>query len=358
MRYRLFRIGLSWHILAAITTTILVVPVLSLDYPDAFSQTINNKSTDDEQQSVVSIPRGAGNPSPDLTLQSTGNWYEPKKLTIPQGTTVTWRNDDTEPHSVTSGTGGGLISVQTGAKGKPDGIFDSGLFGAGKSWSHKFDSPGTFSYFCTIHPWMEGVVTVKPASSTINIPNYPVDGQGNKQDVWPVHTFSKDGTYDIDLSWDPKVIRTGEPVAFIADFFDARTNARLQIAPYDFIVIQDGKEVDNVHSLTQIGTGVQKYEFSKAGPITIRIANVGDSKESYSEFTTTVYPNANATSSSGGGVGRGADNNSTVTRLEGGSQPVSRLINSLTLVYFTYGVIFALPAAAATVIVLYKKGVI
>lgn len=347
-----------------IITAVLLLTFAIPEYPGAFSQTSrgtnSNNNTENEHTAaaiVVSIPRGAGNPSPDLTLQSVDNWYEPKKLAISQGDTVTWRNDDTEPHSVTSGTGGGIISAQTGAKGKPDGIFDSGLFGSGKSWSHKFGNPGTFSYFCTIHPWMEGVVTVKPiaAASTINIPNYPVDAQGNKQEVWPVHTFSKDGKYDIDLSWDPKVARTGEAVTFIADFFDARTNARLQIVPYDFIVIQDGKEVDNVHSLTQIGTGVQKYEFAKAGPITIKIANVGDSKDSYSEFSTIVYPNSNATNSSGSDA-NGAT--ASVKRLEGGSPPASRLINSLTLVYFTYGVIFGLPAAAATVMILYKKGVI
>lgn len=321
---------------------VLLLLPLGYAYPPAFSQNAREHS--------VVIPVGGGNPTPDLTFQNVANWYEPKKLSVAQGDTVTWKNNDTEPHSATSGIGGGIVSAHTGEKGKPDGVFDSGLFGSGKSWSYKFNKAGTYSYFCTIHPWMEGVITVV-ATSSAKIPSYPVDGNGNKQEVWPVHTFSKDGKYDIDLSWDPKVIRTGEPVTFFADFFDARTNARLQIVPYDFIMIQDGKEVDNVHSLTQIGAGVQKYSFSKAGPITIKIAGVGDSNESFSQFTTTVYPNSsNATT--------GGSDSQGVKRLEGGSPPVSRLINSLTLVYFTYAVIFALPAAAATVIILFKKGII
>lgn len=44
--------------------------------------------------------------------------------------------------------------------------------GPGQSWIHTFTRPGTYTYFCTIHPWMEGVVTVKGKAQ--NTPNYPV----------------------------------------------------------------------------------------------------------------------------------------------------------------------------------------
>lgn len=295
------------------------------------------------REHIVTIPIGAGSPTPDLTLQNLANWYDPKEITINQGDTVTWRNDDTEPHSITSGIGGGIVSAHTGEKGDPDGLFDSGLFGSGESWSYIFDGSGTFSYFCSLHPWMEAVVIVEPNS----IPDYPVDAQGNEQEVWPVHTFSADGRYDIDLNWSPKAPVTGETVTFFADFFDAKNNARIQLVPYDFILMQNDKEVDNVYSLTQIGAGVHKYVFSESGPVTIKIANVGDYKSAVSEFTTLVYQNPNL-SDSGSQEG--------VKRLEGGSQPASRIINSLTLVYFTYAVIFTLPAAAGMIVILYKKG--
>ena len=72
-------------------------------------------------------------------------------------------------------------------------------------------------------------------------------------------------------------------------------------------------------------------------------------RDSYSEFSTFIYPNPEGAASSG---------RQDVKRVEGGSPPVPRLINSLTLVYATYGIIFALPAAAAAVIILYKKGII
>ncbi len=369
LRYFIYRLSEADYSRFSVAATALFLLTLSFaSYPEAFSQTISNDNNvsnesnsrsnnnrSDSAEHLVTIPRGAGNPTPDLTLQNVGKWYEPKALAISQGDTVIWKNDDTEPHSVTSGIGGGLISAQTGSRGKPDGIFDSGLFQPGKSWSYKFNNAGTFAYFCTIHPWMEGVVIVQPVANTIKVPIYPVDGQGNKQQEWPVHTFSKDGKYDIDLSWSPKVIHTGDAATFFADFFDARTNARLQIVPYDFIVMQNGKELDNVHSLTQIGSGVQKYVFSKAGPITIKIAGVGESKDSYSEFSTIIYPSssdANRTTTTA------SSDDQVIKRLEGGSPPVSRFINAATIVYFTYGVIFVLPAAAAAIVILYKKGII
>jgi len=55
-------------------------------------------------------------------------------------------------------------------------------------------------------------------------------------------------------------------------------------------------------------------------------------RDSYSEFSTFIYPNPEGAASSG---------RQDVKRVEGGSPPVPRLINSLTLVYATYGIIFA-----------------
>lgn len=301
---------------------------------------VPDASAIEPEKHTVTIPKGAANPTIDLTLQDVGNWYDPGELTIRQGDTVTWVNDDTEPHTVTSGVGGGIQSVQTGKKGMPDGVFDSDFFGPGKSWSYTFENTGTFAYFCVIHPWMEAVVVVEPA-----ILDYPVDGSGNRQEVWPVHTYSNEGRYDIDLAWDPVSPVAGKTVTFVADFFDATNNRRLQLTPYEFVVIQDGKELDRIYSLTEVGAGIHKFVFSKPGPVEIRIENVGDHKEEYSTFSTIVYANPESDSSSDG-----------LTRLEGGSQPVSRIINPLTLVWFTYAVIFSLPAAAAAVVILYKKG--
>ncbi len=84
--------------------------------------------------------------------------YKPAKLTVTKTTTVAWQQMDPGFHTVTSGT------VEQGAAGvtpKADGMFGSGQLAKGKAFSHQFDAPGTFTYFCEIHPaTMRGEVTV------------------------------------------------------------------------------------------------------------------------------------------------------------------------------------------------------
>jgi len=85
--------------------------------------------------------------------------YKPTKLTVAAGTTVTWHQMDPGVHTVTSGTvtqDGGTATIH------PDGAFDSGEIATGKSFDEKFDTPGTHTYFCRIHPaTMQAEVTVK-----------------------------------------------------------------------------------------------------------------------------------------------------------------------------------------------------
>ncbi len=71
--------------------------------------------------------------------------FMPMALTVPAGTTVTWTNEDGEPHTVTS----------------VDGIFRSGALDTNDSFKFKFDKPGVYKFLCTIHPRMTGTITVK-----------------------------------------------------------------------------------------------------------------------------------------------------------------------------------------------------
>jgi len=312
------------------------------------AQVDSDRTETTPKTATVSIPRGAANPEIDLTLQNVANWYEPKKMTIAVGDTVAWKNQDMEPHTVTSGLGAGIQSVQTNEKGKPDGMFDSGIIKPEKGWSRIFYNPGTYNYFCTIHPWMEGLIMVSPVQAT-QLPAFPVDSSGTKQESWPVHTFSKDGKYDIDLKWDPVPILTGETATFFAEFYLVPSNVRPQPTPYEFVLLQDGKELDRVYSLTDVGVGIHQYSFIKAGQLTIRIENVGGDSNSNTEFSTIVYPNP-----AGGSDGTSAAGADAIR--VGGTQPASRLLNPLTLVWLTYGIIFSLPAAAAVIVILFKKG--
>jgi len=76
--------------------------------------------------------------------------YIPYNALIQPGDTITWYNVDSAAHTVTSG------ETSFG----PDGTFDTGLLMIGEQFSHKFYQKGIYSYFCMVHPWMEGQVTV------------------------------------------------------------------------------------------------------------------------------------------------------------------------------------------------------
>jgi len=95
---------------------------------------------------IISLPTGSSVPGCDETNEC----FIPAEVSISVGETVTWSNDDTAAHTVTSGLP---------AEG-PDGVFDSSLFMAGTTFEHTFDEAGEYDYFCMVHPWMTGKVSV------------------------------------------------------------------------------------------------------------------------------------------------------------------------------------------------------
>ena len=78
-------------------------------------------------------------------------------------------------------------------------------------------------------------------------------------------------------------------------FFD-RANNKPNLLPYDFVLIQGGKQLERVPSITQAGMNVQHYVFSNSGCITIRIENVSAVKSSDVQFNTIVFDNPNISS--------------------------------------------------------------
>lgn len=89
-------------------------------------------------QFTVTIPSGA-------TLQTVDEYYSPPNLSINSTDSITWQNKDDAFHTVTN---------------TEEELFDSGLFGPGKSFSFQFNKGGTFDYLCIVHPWMTGSVIV------------------------------------------------------------------------------------------------------------------------------------------------------------------------------------------------------
>lgn len=102
---------------------------------------------DDAVTASVTIPEGAFDPANAATA------YDPLDLEVRVGTTVTWTNDDSVAHTVTSGE-------SDGTTGEADGVFDSGFLDPGATFSYTFDEVGEFPYYCLPHPWMRAVVTV------------------------------------------------------------------------------------------------------------------------------------------------------------------------------------------------------
>ena len=99
-------------------------------------------------------PSGTGGAAPraktvTVTLRDTK--FNPQTVTVSKGATVKWVNRDSVAHDVTKREG-------------PGGDFTSGPPGGmqqGDTYSHKFATAGTFQYVCTVHPGMEGTVTVR-----------------------------------------------------------------------------------------------------------------------------------------------------------------------------------------------------
>jgi plastocyanin len=82
--------------------------------------------------------------------EETNSCYLPSIITINQGQQVTWSNEDVAFHTVTSGL-----------YDEPSDLFDSGHLDPEEKFIVSFDEPGTFDYFCTLHPWMAGKVIVE-----------------------------------------------------------------------------------------------------------------------------------------------------------------------------------------------------
>ena len=71
--------------------------------------------------------------------------FSPARLTVAAGSTVTFVNDDDDAHTVTAS----------------DGSYDSKGLDTGDVWRHTFAKPGTYRYFCELHPFMKATIVVK-----------------------------------------------------------------------------------------------------------------------------------------------------------------------------------------------------
>jgi len=81
----------------------------------------------------------------DVEMKIDNFTFNPQQITVKAGTKVIWTNNDDIPHTVTSKTG----------------IFKSKAFDTDDKFSFTFTTPGTYSYFCSLHPHMTGSIVVE-----------------------------------------------------------------------------------------------------------------------------------------------------------------------------------------------------
>lgn len=88
---------------------------------------------------------GTALPVDNVEVSMEGLAFNPSSVTIPPGTNITWINNDSVTHTVVS----------------DEGLFESGEMSGGDTFSHVFSAPGVYSYHCSLHPTIKGMITVQ-----------------------------------------------------------------------------------------------------------------------------------------------------------------------------------------------------
>ncbi len=95
---------------------------------------------------TISVPQGSSVPG----CEEIAHCFEPEEITIKEGQIIEWKNYDDAMHTITSG----------GPNDGPTGLFDSEMAEPDATYALKFDVVGDYPYFCMVHPWQTGTITV------------------------------------------------------------------------------------------------------------------------------------------------------------------------------------------------------
>lgn len=140
--------------LSVLTAVCSVSLLVRANSPDAVPAAVA------QSHAAMDVPQAAAYAATSADTVEIKNYaFAPAAVTVPVGTTVTWVNEDTVPHTVTAKSGP--------AK------FDSGQLASGASWSATFATPGTYDYYCADHPQMVARITVTGPSSGGSTPPPP-----------------------------------------------------------------------------------------------------------------------------------------------------------------------------------------
>jgi plastocyanin len=99
---------------------------------------------------AVFTAAGALSASADMEVKIDQFAFDPQRITVKAGTTVTWTNEDDVPHTIASSSK----------------LFKSKALDTKDKFSFTFMTPGTYEYFCSLHPHMTGAVVVEAATGS------------------------------------------------------------------------------------------------------------------------------------------------------------------------------------------------
>jgi predicted secreted protein with PEFG-CTERM motif len=211
----------------------------------------------------VTIPAGSATPG----CESTNECYIDAEVTIDAGSEVVWSNEDSASHTVTSGD----------PKNGPDGIFDSGLFLSGQTFSHMFEEEGEFPYFCLVHPWMQGAVIVQAAGEEHTDEEHTDEESTDEEHDHGAHgamVMSQDGSVMIHIDSDEPA--EGVEAIVSVEFVDADGNP-IEHVNFEITATQDGNEIlaetaQHAHSgVTELTTA----ELGSDSPLDVQVTILG-----------------------------------------------------------------------------------
>ena len=137
-------------IILIISVSIIGLSLSNYNFEETNSEETNSNVEESIKADVI-IPIKVSRPGCDIEDVC----YIPSTIVVEKGKSVTWINDDSSFHTVTSGFWG-----------EPTGLFDStadtgDYLDPYQSYTLSFDEYGVYDYFCTLHPWMKAQVIVE-----------------------------------------------------------------------------------------------------------------------------------------------------------------------------------------------------
>lgn len=240
---------MKFLIILPILLSLILIPAIS----DVFAATYK-----------IKIPSGAASPDAPYFWSNEKDGSTTGNISIAVGDIVEWGNADTAAHTVTSGT----------PDSGPSGLFDSSLFAPGKTFSYQFSEKGDFPYYCIVHPWMKGVVTVTAGLKVVsNVGANAGDGKT---------TFDVQYQYDRLIS-SAKIDQESKAITF------TMVGKAIEGANSVMLMLPD-KLIKGPYVIFVDGAEITEFKESKNGGITTLTIPVGPKAEQLTILGSAVVP--------------------------------------------------------------------